>query len=1535
MLQRRTSPVKKYFRRTLQIVAFVGTIVIGIIALALIASQTPWFKDWLRRYVVREASQYVNGNVSIGSLGGDLFYGIQLDDVSVEVNGERIVTLKRLEVKYSVAELISKGITVRQIRMDQPFVLLRHEAAGWNLSNLVKKQQQEADRQGPGTPMTLPDIEIVDGRVQIDDRAPSASYTLPKAIVALNAKAGYAYEPVHYSLTLNQFSFTAADPGLTVTDLTGRFGVRNDDLNVEKLTLRTGDSTATIDGVVHNYLGDPNLAITFSAPRVSLPELSGVLPELKGYALHPAVDLKADGKQSALTLTMNGESEAGNISGRVTVDVLAPDYAARGDVSIQHLNLAPVLKDPSDKSDITAHATLDVRTAAAPSSAPAIDRIRGHVAVDAPTIVAAGYRASNVKVTADANGRHIALDGRVSAYGGTATAKGTVVAPAAAGQPIAFDVGGAVSHVNLSQLPAAFNTPRVATNVNVQRYHVKGEAGGTTTTVDGDASFGPSTIPGGTIVAGTTAQVSMTSSKKGGIQNLTYTAHGGVRDMNLQTVGHAFAVAALDKPDYDSRINADFDVKGSGATVARLDVQATGSATDSEIYGGSIPQLAFSAHMANNALQGRATGSFNGFDPGRIAGGNRQYAGRVNGTIDATFGIANLSSITPDGITADGKVTLAQTTVAGLQIDTADVEGNYANRRGTIRQATVKGPDLDVTASGPIALDEAGQTNVTLHAAVTNLADIGKLLKQPISGMANVDATVTGNATSLKATGTLDASNVAYQQDTALKVTTRFDAMVPNLTFTHAQLHADTTGTFIDASGFHVNSVTASTTYADQKLDFQTHVAVAPTGAAAQEAADTKQPNNGVRQLDASGSVIFHPDHQEIHLPSLALRTQGVEWQTPPGSTAAIQYGNNRVQLQDVRLVNGNQSLSASGGLSLGETPSSGITVTAQHVDISQLEQLAMQNRGFTGTVNLNATIAGSAKAPEVQGHVDVQNGGFKQFKYQSFSVDGGYQNKVATIDARLVQQPGVELTAKGTAPLTAFEPNPPGESGHVAPSGTDSINVHIQSTNIGLGIVQGFTDQVNKVTGTVQADVTVTGSGYDPHLTGYVAIDNASFAVPQAGTRFSGLTTRIELQPDRIHVPRLQIADNNGSPMTIEGDLAVHATNVGAVNISVQADDFKLVDNELGKIAADTNLRLTGDLQHPRIEGDVELSADRLELDKVLLMMSSPYSTQELPPVISAEDAATSGQGAEQATRDALAQGRAINAKTEASQNAGAQTTQGATGLLAPLAINVHFVAPNDLVVRGNDLRPGPTSAKIGNVNVTVGADLSIQKEPDAPITIRGTANTVRGFYEFQGRRFTVRRDGTLRFDGLPETNPSVDVSADRLIPNSGVTATVHVTGTLKSPKLALTSDPPLDESDILSLIVFNQNVNELGTGQRASLAETAAGIASGFVAQSLGNAVGKALDVDLFEITTSDPDTGESAGGVTLGKQLTDKAFVQYKQQFGDRSFIEFMMEYQLAKFLRADVEAAPETSGVANRLTQRAVERAGVDLIFFFSY
>jgi translocation and assembly module TamB len=165
-------------------------------------------------------------------------------------------------------------------------------------------------------------------------------------------------------------------------------------------------------------------------------------------------------------------------------------------------------------------------------------------------------------------------------------------------------------------------------------------------------------------------------------------------------------------------------------------------------------------------------------------------------------------------------------------------------------------------------------------------------------------------------------------------------------------------------------------------------------------------------------------------------------------------------------------------------------------------------------------------------------------------------------------------------------------------------------------------------------------------------------------------------------------------------------------------------------------------------------------------------------------------------------------------------------------------------------------------------------------------------------------------------------------------VTAKVHITGTVKAPELQLSSEPPLEESDILALIIFNRPINELGTGERASLAATAGGIATGFLAQPLGESIGRALDLDLFEITTT-TEGGDLGAGLTVGQQIGDRVFFKLRQTFGERTTSEFMVEYQLTDFLRLQATGAPETTGSANRIGQHRIEKAGVDMIFFFSY
>jgi len=466
---------------------------------------------------------------------------------------------------------------------------------------------------------------------------------------------------------------------------------------------------------------------------------------------------------------------------------------------------------------------------------------------------------------------------------------------------------------------------------------------------------------------------------------------------------------------------------------------------------------------------------------------------------------------------------------------------------------------------------------------------------------------------------------------------------------------------------------------------------------------------------------------------------------------------------------------------------------------------------------------------------------------------------------------------------------------------------------------------------------VHVSGSGQDPHLQGFIDIKNGAFGVPAAGETFTGLATRIELQPELVRIQEFQLLDRHGETLRIAGDLAVHARQVGAVNVSIDSDNFELLNNELGDVQVQAALKVTGELRRPILGGDVRLDAGRVEVDRVLELFYSPYAVEALPDVVSAERTVEGSGSAEQATKNALAKANVSAAAPGADeQTARDEASPPASGgLFDAVAMDVHFSIPDNLVLRGNDLRPGgPTGTALGDINITVGGDLRARKDPGAPMTLLGTVNTVRGTYAFQGRRFDLVRDGTIRFIGTSTINPNLDVSAIRKIPNTGVEARVHITGTPRAPKLELSSTPPLEESDILSLIVFNRQVNELGTGERSSLAATAGGIATGFIAAPLGESIGKALDLDLFEISTT-TDSGDLGAGITLGQQLNERTFIKLHQQFAARSTTEFQLEYQIARFLRAQATAAPETSGSANRLNQRRVERAGIDLIFFFSY
>ena len=80
-----------------------------------------------------------------------------------------------------------------------------------------------------------------------------------------------------------------------------------------------------------------------------------------------------------------------------------------------------------------------------------------------------------------------------------------------------------------------------------------------------------------------------------------------------------------------------------------------------------------------------------------------------------------------------GRVDMSHSTIGGVDIDTAVVDGMYQGRAGNLNQLVVDGPDIHVKGQGPIALNDTGSSNLVLHVETPSLDRLGRIFGQPTS----------------------------------------------------------------------------------------------------------------------------------------------------------------------------------------------------------------------------------------------------------------------------------------------------------------------------------------------------------------------------------------------------------------------------------------------------------------------------------------------------------------------------------------------------------------------------------------------------------------------------------------------------------------------------------------------------------------------------------------------------------------------------------------------------------------------------------
>ncbi len=154
------------------------------------------------------------------------------------------------------------------------------------------------------------------------------------------------------------------------------------------------------------------------------------------------------------------------------------------------------------------------------------------------------------------------------------------------------------------------------------------------------------------------------------------------------------------------------------------------------------------------------------------------------------------------------------------------------------------------------------------------------------------------------------------------------------------------------------------------------------------------------------------------------------------------------------------------------------------------------------------------------------------------------------------------------------------------------------------------------------------------------------------------------------------------------------------------------------------------------------------------------------------------------------------------------------------PLAAEQPIAISTDVRVRVEDgfLLRGP------QLEAGLSGDLQLRRRPRQPLEIYGSLNTAGGHATVFERTLQIKR-GVVSFSGAPD-NPLLDLSAERYISGSDVTAGVRVRGALASDlSLDIYSDPPMPRSEAMSWLVWGRGLNSGTGGDGAVLALSLAG--------------------------------------------------------------------------------------------------------------
>lgn len=389
------------------------------------------------------------------------------------------------------------------------------------------------------------------------------------------------------------------------------------------------------------------------------------------------------------------------------------------------------------------------------------------------------------------------------------------------------------------------------------------------------------------------------------------------------------------------------------------------------------------------------------------------------------------------------------------------------------------------------------------------------------------------------------------------------------------------------------------------------------------------------------------------------------------------------------------------------------------------------------------------------------------------------------------------------------------------------------------------FSPDLVRPQGTLDVDLTVSGTRTQPMLGGNASLTRFTSEMPAMGITLKDGELRLDAQPDGSARITGSVRSGEGV-VNVDGTLGWRDTDT-LLALNIRGENFLISDTrELrAVINPDMHVDYNRATSVVGVGGQVAVPSANLDLERLDQGVSASPDVVVLDPV-----------------------------------------DPGRGGII-PLDIDLAVVLKDDIRMKGFGLEGA------------LEGELRVRGRPGREMTGDGVLN-VTGEYTAYGQDLSITR-GRLQWSNSPISDPRIDVRAERRI--GDVTAGVDVTGRASQPAARVWSNPEMPQSEAMSYLVLGRSLASATSRESQQINAASAALSAGV--GLLGSQIGARLGLDDAGIMQSRA-LGGSVFGV--GKFLSPRVYVGYGvSMIGEGQVL--MLKFLLQRGFDVEIESSTE--------------------------